>query len=393
MPAYESELRAIVHALTKWRQFIGSKKVIIETDHATLSRILKQRQVNPRLGYWLDKILDFNIEVIYKPGRQNVVADAISRRPDFLATVTRGNKEKERGRAELKGDWDQEYEACDDFKEVWQHGRASGKEVADQGESQKAILFRQREYQREANFLWVRTKAGWKVCVPGESLRKEILEHFHDHILAGHPGIDRTRLAVRSLFWWPRMDLDIEMFVKACVQCARGKASHLKSGGLLQPLPIPNLPWEEISMDLIVGLPTTEKGFDAILTVVCRLTKMAHFVPTTQAASAEDIARLIVKEVIRLHGVPKAIVSDRDTRFTGELWRSLCESLKIKQRTLTAYPPQTDGQSERTNQTIEQMLRCALSGNDKGWAKILPLLEFAYNSTQHSSSKQAPFEL
>ncbi|PHJ24262.1 transposon related, partial [Cystoisospora suis] len=115
---------------------------------------------------------------------------------------------------------------------------------------------------------------------------------------------------------------------------------------------------------------------------------MAHFIPTTQSASAEDIARLILREVIRLHGVPKAILSDRDTRFTGELWRALCEMLKIKQRMSTAYHPQTDGQSERTNQTIEQMIRCALLGNDKGWAKVLPLLEFAYNSTQHSSSKQ-----
>ncbi|PHJ15676.1 gag-pol, partial [Cystoisospora suis] len=115
------------------------------------------------------------------------------------------------------------------------------------------------------------------------------------------------------------MDADIETYVKSCVQCARGKSSHLKSGGLLQPLPIPSLPWEETSIDLIVGLPVKEEGWDAILTIVCRLTKMAHFIPTTQTASAEDIARLILQEVIRLHGVPRAILSDRDTRFTGEL--------------------------------------------------------------------------
>ena len=303
-------------------------------------------------------------------------------------------KEKENKKVGIiKGEWDKEYEECKDFQEVWSQGKTTAGEDNSGEGREKAILFRQREYQREANYLWVRTKAGWKVCVPGGVLRKEILEHFHDHLLAGHPGIDRTRLAVRSLFWWPRMDADIESFVKSCVQCAKGKNSHLKSGGLLQPLPIPNLPWEEISVDLIVGLPVTEEGWDAILTIVCRLTKMAHFIPTTQTASAEDIARLILREVIRLHGVPKAILSDRDTRFTGELWRALCEALKIKQRMSTAYHPQTDGQSERTNQTIEQMLRCALLGNDKGWAKVLPLLEFAYNSTQHSSSKQAPFEL
>ena len=135
LPAYESELRAIVHALTKWRQFLGAKKVIIETDHATLSRILKQREVNPRLAYWLDKILDFNIEVVYKPGRQNVVADAISRRPDFVAIITRG-KEKEKQKGDIiKGEWDKEYEECKDFQRVRRMQGLSGGMEARKGDS------------------------------------------------------------------------------------------------------------------------------------------------------------------------------------------------------------------------------------------------------------------
>ncbi|PHJ17393.1 retrotransposon nucleocapsid related [Cystoisospora suis] len=146
-------------------------------------------------------------------------------------------------------------------------------------------------------------------------------------------------------------------------------------------------------MDLIVGLPKTKEGWDAILTVVCRLTKMAHFIPTRQCASTEDVAKLLMREVVRLHGVPSAIVSDRDTRFTSEVWRAMCKGLSIEQKMSTAYHPQTDGQAERTNQTIEQMLRCAILGDDSKWADLLPLLEFAYNSSVHTSTKATPFEL
>ncbi|PHJ18646.1 transposon related, partial [Cystoisospora suis] len=204
---------------------------------------------------------------------------------------------------------------------------------------------------------------------------------------------ERTRAAIRQIFWWPNMDNEIKLFVKSCVQCAKGKSSHLRPGGLMQPLSIPNVPWEEIAMDLILGLPKTREGWDAILTIVCRLIKMSHFIPTRHNASAEDIAVLLVREVIRLHGVPSAIVSDRDTRFTSEVWRIMCKRLAIEQKMSTAYHPQTDGQAERTNQTIEQVLRCLILGDDTKWADLLPLLEFAYNSTVHSSTKATPFEL
>ncbi|PHJ19290.1 transposon related [Cystoisospora suis] len=161
----------------------------------------------------------------------------------------------------------------------------------------------------------------------------------------------------------------------------------------MQPLPIPKVPWEEVAMDSMVGLPKTKEGWDAILATVCRLTKMSHFIPTKHSASAEDIAILLVREVIRLHGVPSAIVSDRDTRFTSEVWRVMCKRLAIDQRMSTAYHPQTDGQAERTKQTIDQMLKGSVLEDDTKGAPLLPLLEFAYNSTVHASTKAIPFEL
>lgn len=161
----------------------------------------------------------------------------------------------------------------------------------------------------------------------------------------------------------------------------------------LKPLEIPEAPWEEISMDLIVGLPKTKEGYETIVTAVCRLTKMAHFIPTTVNITAEGLAQLMIRELLRLHGVPKAIVSDHDPRFTSELWKKFCRALDTKQKMSTAYHPQTDGQSERTNQTIEQMIRCALMGDETRWADVLPILVYAYNSMQQSSTKAAPFDL
>ncbi|PHJ15811.1 retrotransposon ty3-gypsy subclass, partial [Cystoisospora suis] len=389
MPAYESELLAIVHALMKWKSFIGTKVVTVETDHATLSRILQQKHVTSRLGYWLDKLADFNINVVYKPGKQNVVADAISRRQDFIGLTEERSRGSDPSRITETEFWREQYELCADFN-------IPCKAVAKSSNNEQVstpILFRQREYVWENKYLWVRTKAGWRLCVPTGSLRKTILQQFHDHILAGHPGIDRTRVAVRGSFWWPKMDRDITIFVQSCVACARGKSSHLRSGGLLQPLPIPSAPWEDTALDLIIGLPTTEDKYDAIATIVCRLTKMAHFVPTKQTAAADDIADILIKDVIRLHGVPKSIVSDRNSRFTIDVWTRLCEQLNIKRHMSTAYHPQSDGQAERTNQTTEQMLRCCLVGNETKWEKVLPLLEFAYNSTQHASANATPFEL
>ncbi|PHJ16740.1 retrotransposon ty3-gypsy subclass [Cystoisospora suis] len=308
IPAYKSELLAIVYALMKWKQLIGTKKVRIETDHATLGRMLTQKNVTPRLGYWLDKLANFNIEVVYKPGNQNVVPDALSRRPGFVGSIAR-NRENVIKLTTEELRWAKEYDKCDRFREVVK----LCKEASFQDAGNRVIEHESKGFVWEHRYLWVSTKNGWKIYVPGDELKKEVCCHFHDHVLSGHPGFERTRAAIRQIFWWPNMESEIELFVKSCVQCAKGKSSHLRPGGLMQPLPIPNVPWDEIAMDSILGLPKTKEGWDAILTIVCRLTKMSHSIPTRHNASAEDIAVLLVREVIQLHGVPRAIVSDRDT--------------------------------------------------------------------------------
>ncbi|PHJ24915.1 retrotransposon ty3-gypsy subclass [Cystoisospora suis] len=397
-PAYESELLAIVYALTKWKHFIGTRLVTIETDHATLSRMLTQKKVTSRLGYWLDKLADFNFQVLYKPGKQNLVADALSRRPDYMEKVAMLIESQEPGgddrrvlREAGRLDWEEAYNNCEDFGEIIKTCKALG--IDEDTGKYIPLIEGGKEYHWEDNLLWIRLREGWRLCTPTKDKRLEVLQGFHDDSLAGHPGIDKTIADIEKIFWWPNMKGEIERYVRSCSACAQGKASYSKYGGLLCPLPIPNFPWEVINVDLILGLPKGRNGLDAIVTFVCQLTKMAHFIPVYQTIGAEGLGHVLVREVVRLHGVPSAIVSDRDSRFTSEIWRGMCQRLNISMRMSTAYHPQTDGLAERTNQTIEQMIRCTILGNEYRWVEVLPMLEFAYNSTVRVSTKASPFEM
>uniref|UniRef100_A0A803JS76 Gypsy retrotransposon integrase-like protein 1 n=1 Tax=Xenopus tropicalis TaxID=8364 RepID=A0A803JS76_XENTR len=228
-----------------------------------------------------------------------------------------------------------------------------------------------------------------KIFIP-ESLRLETLRMVHDHPLAGHMGVSKTLDLARRFFHWPRMAKDCKTYVSSCETCARSKDSRTKPLGLLHPLPIPSRLWGSISIDFIVDLPPSQ-GFNTIFVVVDRLSKMAHFIPLSGTPSAAYTAEVFIKEIIRLHGVSDEIVSDRGVQFTSKFWRALCDSLKIKLAFSTAFHPQSNGQTERTNQTLEQYLRCFSSFLQDNWSKLLPLAEFSYNNACHSSTKQTPF--
>ncbi|MCO6516974.1 MAG: transposase family protein, partial [Snodgrassella sp.] len=177
-----------------------------------------------------------------------------------------------------------------------------------------------------------------------------------------------------------------------CLTCAKVKAEYQKPSGLLQQPEIPQWKWERIAMDFVTKLPKTSGGFDAIWVIIDRLTKSAHFIPIRETYTMEQLARLYVKEIVSRHGAPVSIISDRDSRFTSNFWRSLQDSFGSNLDMSTAYHPQTDGQSERTIQTLEDMLRACVIDFGNGWANHLPLIEFSYNNSYHSSIKAAPFE-
>ncbi|GJS49493.1 putative reverse transcriptase domain-containing protein [Tanacetum coccineum] len=197
---------------------------------------------------------------------------------------------------------------------------------------------------------------------------------------------------LKKLYWWPNMKAIIAEYVGKCLTCSRVKAECQKPFGLLVQPEIPMWKWEKITMDFVIKLPKTSNEHDTIRVIVNRLTKSAHFIPTRETYSMETLTRLYIKEIVSRHGIPISIISDRDSHFTSRFWQSLQSALGTQLDMSTAYHPETDEQSERTIQTIEDMLRAYVIDFGKGWERHLPLVDFSYNNSYHASIKAAPFE-
>ena len=197
---------------------------------------------------------------------------------------------------------------------------------------------------------------------------------------------------LRQNFWWPGLKKDIAHFVERCTTCLQVKAEHQRPYGELQSLEIPVWKWDDIAMDFVTKLPKTPKGYDSIWVITDRLTKSAHFFPIKEMYPMEKLARLYIAEIVTRHGVPLSIVSDRDSRFTSNFWKSLQNELGTQLKMSTAYHPQTDGQSERTIQTLEDMLRACVIDFKGSWEAHLPLIELSYNNSYHASIQAAPYE-
>ena len=212
---------------------------------------------------------------------------------------------------------------------------------------------------------------------------------------AGHRGIQPTLRAVEMYFYWPTMKRDINDYVSQCIVFQKTKFDRGKQPGLLQPLPIPNSPWESISMDFIFGLPKSIHGNTGIWTIVDRFSKQAHFIPIKKTIKAHHMATLFISQIFKYHGLPMSIVSDRDPRMTSNFWKGLFENLGTRLNFSLAYHPQMDSQSEIANLTILDLLKAYVTEVDQRsqWEKYLPLVEYAYNNTVHTSTGKAPFEI
>ncbi|GJR64603.1 putative reverse transcriptase domain-containing protein [Tanacetum coccineum] len=207
-----------------------------------------------------------------------------------------------------------------------------------------------------------------------------------------HPRADKMYYDIRGLYWWPERKKDIAMHVSKCLTCSKVKEEHQKPLGLLQQPEIPEWKWENITMDFINKLPRTSSGHDSIWVIVDRHTKSAHFLAIREDYKIERLSRVYINEIVARHGVPVSIIFDRDSYFTSRFWQSLQKALGTRLDLSTAYHPETDGQSERTIQMLEDMLRACAIDFGGNWDTHLPLVEFSYNNSYHSSVKCAPFE-
>ncbi|KAJ9551511.1 hypothetical protein OSB04_015556 [Centaurea solstitialis] len=370
---HDLELAAIVFALKLWRHYLYGTKCRIFSDHKSLRHLFDQKELNMRQRRWMELLSDYDCEIEYHPGKANVVADALSRKGKGVSPVLFAMK------AEISSTL---------LEEIKGNQIVASSPDSLKGERMVGLISTLTEDNRGLKCL------DGRIWVPraGNS-RKQLLEKAHRSKYSVHPGTNKMYQDLRQFYWWSGMKKDVAYFVERCMTCLQVKAEHQRPYGKLQPLEIPQWKWDHITMDFVTKLPRTPKGFDAIWVIVDRLTKSAHFLPINETYSLDKLARIYVNEIVTRHGILLSIVSDRDSRFTSSFWRSFQRVMGSELKFSTAYHPQTDGQSERTIQTLEEMLRACAIDFRGSWETHLTLIEFAYNNSYHASIQAAPYEV
>ncbi|KAL0536214.1 hypothetical protein IC582_025155 [Cucumis melo] len=358
-PTHDLELAAVVFALKIWRHYLYGEKIQIFTDHKSLKYFFTQKELNMRQRRWLELVKDYDCEILYHPGKANVVADALSRKVSHSAAlITR--------QAPLHRDLERAEIAV-----------SVGAVTMQLAQLTVQPTLRQRIIDAQGNDPYLVEKRG--LAEAGQAV---------EFSLSSDGGLlFEGRLCVPS-----DSAREVAEFVSRCLVCQQVKTPRQKPAGLLQPLSIPEWKWENVSMDFITGLPRTLRGFTVIWVVVDRLTKSAHFVPGKSTYTASKWAQLYMSEIVRLHGVPVSIVSNRDARFTSKFWKGLQTAMGTRLDFSTAFHPQTDGQTERLNQVLEDMLRACALEFPGSWDSHLHLMEFAYNNSYQATIGMAPFE-
>lgn len=368
-PIHEKELLAIVWAVNEWRYYLDGRHItVVSTDHESIKYLPTQPNLSRRQARWQDILAEYNLDLRYLPGKRNFVADALSRRPDLRLTTTVSVVKPD---STFLEDLEYGYNADDD-----------------------QALYDNPDLV-EVDGIWYYQPGGsssTRIYLP-KGLRGYIIREHHDTPFGGHLGIDKTLESVQRFYYWPNMRATVAEYVNTCDKCQRTKDVNQRPAGLLHPIALPYQPWEQITMDLITGLPETPRGFNSIVTFVDRLTKMAVFEPTTDTCDAQEVARLYIRSIFRNHGLQEAIISDRDPRFTSNFWTETFDALGCKLKMSTAYHHQTDGQSERANRTIAQILRGFVNTAADDWDTCLPLAEFAYNNSVNPTTGYTPFYL
>uniref|UniRef100_A0A3B3C9J6 Gypsy retrotransposon integrase-like protein 1 n=1 Tax=Oryzias melastigma TaxID=30732 RepID=A0A3B3C9J6_ORYME len=222
-------------------------------------------------------------------------------------------------------------------------------------------------------------------------VRSQVLTWIHASRFSCHPGYRRTLLQLQRRFWWPMIIADTKSYVAACAVCATSKPTHQAPAGLLRLLPIPSRPWARIAVDFVTGLPAS-RGNTVILTIVDRFSKAAHFVALPKLPTAAETATALVDHVFRLHGIPSDIVSDRGPQLISQVWKCFCRALGATASLFSGFHPQTNGQTERTNQDLESALRCVCAQNPTLWSEHLSWVEYSHNSLVSSATGRSPFE-
>lgn len=381
-PTHDKELLAIVHALKVWRHYLEGADLKIITDHHSLTYFKNQPNLSRRQARWMEFMQQFNLDIAYAPGKTNVVADALSRHAlDTLQLHALGA-------SSISTDLQDRIKAAYASDPIAQSILRPPDDEVTTSASDYIVT-------DDGIILYGKNPTSRRIYVPDAgTLRQDLLREHHDIDICAHLGMDKTVELISRSYFWPHLADDVREYVRSCPVCQANKSTNQRPIGLLQPLATPTKRWTDVSMDLITQLPKTASGHDAIMVVVDRLTKMVLFAPTTTNVTSPELAKLFFDTVYRHHGLPSTIVSDRDPRFTSLFWKALFKNhLGTRLAMSTSNHPQTDGQTERANRTLEDMLRPYVNLRTNDWDQHLTAAEFAYNNSRQASTGFSPFYL
>jgi hypothetical protein len=313
---YEKEFYAVIQALKKWRHYLVPKEFVLYSDNHALQFVTQHEKLNQKHYKLVEFMQNFTFVIKHIYGIANKVADALRRKcllmQEFRVRNLGFDNLKEMYRDDL------------DFKEAY--------------EASENPILRDKtqwiEYMIQGGLLF----RGNQLCIPKCSMRENLLKEKHSGGLARHFSHDKTFSKLNGSYFWPAMRTYVKKFVDRCRICQHTKGKR-QNMGLYQPLPIPARPWDAVRMDFILGLPRTQRGCDSIFVVVDRFSKMAHFVTCQKTSDTTHIANLFFKEVVILHGLPRSIVSNWDTKFVGHFWRTLWKKLETILSFSSTYHP------------------------------------------------------
>lgn len=379
----EKEFLAIIESLKHFRSILYGRKFVLRSDHLSLTYIMSQGKVpQNRIARWLDFLSEYDFEIQHVSGTKNNAADALSR-------IGVNNIDVALTAIPFDYDVTEDYQTDTDFSVIYDC-------LKNNKQPPKEINNHIRHFLLEGNQLFYSINVGMdqtqdRLCVPKGEIRTTLILKFHNPPSEGHFGAYKTYYALAEGFYWPKMFKQVNKFVKTCRICQQTKSLTKRTQGLLQPLPIPEDRWSSVSMDFITGLPPTASGCDTIMVVVDRFTKVAHFIPTVKTVSGEVAAKLFIDNIIRIHGLPQEIISDKDFNFLTPFWKTIQACFGTELKFSTTNHPETDGQTERVNAIVNRLLRSYAFNEHTSWQEFISAVEFSYNSSFQVSIQTTPF--
>ena len=405
-PVHEWELLAVVEALKAWRCFLHGAvaPIAIYTDHDSLRWISTQAHLSARQARWVEALQDYEFKVYHVSGVANGAADALSRRSDHEAAHHAEEEARRRAGESAPPKPRLRLQVAALASADGAAEPASGKssvvapalmdDIRRLARTDEAyygpLLARAEHLGLQVRDGLVYSPSGLLYVPKDAALRSTLMRVVHDEPTGGHLGREKTYARLTALVYWQGVYNDVRDYVRSCVSCAQNKARQQSGADVLHPLPIPARRWETISMDFVGPLPPTPAGHDFLLVVVDKFSKACHLIACAQAVTAADVAQLVYDGVVRLHGFPESIISDRDTRFTSHFWRALWKLSGTQLRMSTSYHPQSDGQTESVNRVVQDILRAYVSDSRRDWDRHLTAVEIAINSSRHASTGYTP---